>query len=50
MEPYKAPLLFLGVAGVVVPLFRRLRINPVLGFLVAGMAIGPNVLGRLDAL
>jgi CPA2 family monovalent cation:H+ antiporter-2 len=49
MEPYKAPLLFLGVAGVVVPLFRRLRINPVLGFLVAGMAIGPNVLGRLDA-
>ena len=49
MEPYKAPLLFLGVAGVVVPLFRRFRINPVLGFLVAGMAIGPNVLGRLDA-
>jgi CPA2 family monovalent cation:H+ antiporter-2 len=49
MEPYKAPLLFLGVAGVVVPLFRRLRINPVLGFLVAGMVIGPNVLGRLDA-
>jgi CPA2 family monovalent cation:H+ antiporter-2 len=47
LEPYKAPLLFLGVAGVVVPLFRRLRINPVLGFLVAGMAIGPNVLGRL---
>jgi CPA2 family monovalent cation:H+ antiporter-2 len=49
MEPYKAPLLFLGVAGVVVPLFRRLRVNPVLGFLVAGMVIGPHVLGRLDA-
>jgi monovalent cation:H+ antiporter-2, CPA2 family len=49
MEPYEAPLLFLGVAGVVVPLFRRLRISPVLGFLVAGMVIGPHVLGRLDA-
>ncbi|MCI4680343.1 cation:proton antiporter [Rhodoblastus acidophilus] len=50
MEPYKAPLLFLGVAGVVVPLFRRLRVSPVLGFLIAGMLIGPHVLGRLDAL
>ncbi|WP_296709486.1 cation:proton antiporter [Rhodoblastus sp.] len=50
MEPYKAPLLFLGVAGVAVPLFRRLRVSPVLGFLIAGMVIGPHVMGRLDAL
>jgi monovalent cation:H+ antiporter-2, CPA2 family len=50
MEPYKAPLLFLGVAGIAVPLFRRLRVSPVLGFLLAGMLIGPNVLGRLDSL
>ena len=50
LEPYKTPLLFLGVAGVVVPLFRRLRVSPVLGFLVAGMAIGPHVFGRLDKL
>jgi len=50
LEPYKAPLLFLGVAGVVVPLFRRLRVSPVLGFLIAGMLIGPHALGRLDAL
>ncbi len=50
VEPYKAPLLFLGVAGVAVPLFRRLRISPVLGFLIAGMLIGPHVLGRLDGL
>jgi CPA2 family monovalent cation:H+ antiporter-2 len=49
MEPYKAPLLFLGVAGVAVPLFRRLRVSPVLGFLIAGMVIGPHVMGRLDA-
>lgn len=49
VEPYKAPLLFLGVAGVVVPLFRRLHVSPVLGFLLAGMAVGPHVLGRLGA-
>jgi CPA2 family monovalent cation:H+ antiporter-2 len=42
--------LFLVVAGVVVPLFRRLRVSPVLGFLLAGMAIGPHVLGRIDKL
>ncbi|MGO9388897.1 cation:proton antiporter domain-containing protein [Rhodoblastus sp.] len=48
LEPYKTPLLFLGVAGVVVPLFRRLRISPVLGFLLAGMAIGPYGFGRLN--
>jgi CPA2 family monovalent cation:H+ antiporter-2 len=50
LDPYKTPLLFLIVAGVVVPLFRRLRISPVLGFLLAGMAIGPHVLGRIDTL
>ena len=50
LEPYKAPLLFLGVAGIAVPLFRRLRLSPVLGFLIAGMVIGPHVMGRLDAM
>jgi CPA2 family monovalent cation:H+ antiporter-2 len=50
LEPYKAPLLFLSVAGIAVPLFRRLRVSPVLGFIIAGMAIGPHVMGRLDAL
>ena len=50
LEPYKAPLLFLSVAGIVVPLFRRLRISPVLGFLVAGMLVGPNGMGRLAGL
>jgi CPA2 family monovalent cation:H+ antiporter-2 len=50
LDPYKTPLLFLVVAGVVVPLFRRLRVSPVLGFLLAGMAIGPHVLGRIDKL
>ncbi|TXL82218.1 potassium transporter TrkA [Vineibacter terrae] len=49
LEPYKDTLLFLGTAGLVVPLFHRLRISPVLGFLAAGIALGPSGLGRLAA-
>lgn len=40
-------LLFLAAAGVIVPLFHRLRISPVLGFLAAGVLLGPFGLGRL---
>ncbi len=46
-ESYREALVFLATAGVVVPLFHRLRISPVLGFLVAGAALGPHGLGRL---
>ena len=45
---YKEALLFLATAGVVAPLFFRLRISPVLGFLLAGVALGPYGLGSLD--
>lgn len=44
-EHYKEALLFLATAGIAVPLFRRLRISPVLGFLAAGMLLGPRGLG-----
>jgi len=44
---YKETLLFLVTAGVVAPLFVRLRVSPVLGFLLAGAALGPQGLGRL---
>jgi len=50
LAPYQAPLLFLVAAGVVVPLFKKLRLSPVLGFLLAGMLIGPHGLGRIDSL
>ena len=40
-------LLFLGTAGIAVPLFHRLRVSPVLGFLIAGVALGPYGLGLL---
>ncbi|MFA7263571.1 MAG: cation:proton antiporter [Caulobacter sp.] len=44
---YKDVVLFLATAGVVVPLFRRWRISPILGFLGAGVALGPYGLGAL---
>src|SRR5919109_2054778 len=44
---YKELILFLATAGIVVPLFHRLRISPVLGFLGAGALLGPYGLGRL---
>ena len=46
---YKELILFLGTAGVIVPLFHRLRISPVLGFIAAGALLGPFGLGRLTA-
>jgi CPA2 family monovalent cation:H+ antiporter-2 len=44
---YKEALLFLATAGVVAPLFFRLRISPVLGYLLAGVALGPYGLAAL---
>lgn len=38
-------LIILAAAIFVVPLFRRLRITPVLGYLLAGLLIGPHALG-----
>src|SRR5208282_3195171 len=46
-ESYREALLFLATASVVVPLFHRLHISPVLGFLLAGACLGPFGLGRL---
>ena len=46
LDDYRAALVFLLTAGVIAPLFRRLKISPVIGYLVAGMALGPFGLGR----
>ena len=46
-EQYKDTLLFLATAGLIVPVFRRLKISPVIGFLSAGAALGPYGLGAL---
>ncbi len=46
--PYlREAMLFLIVAGIIVPLLHRLRISPVLGYLVVGCLIGPFGLGLL---
>jgi CPA2 family monovalent cation:H+ antiporter-2 len=46
--PYlREVLLFLALAGVLIPLLQRLRVNQVLGFLATGALLGPFGLGRL---
>src|SRR3954447_19945544 len=47
LHAYQEPILFLATAAVVVPLFHRLKISPVLGFLAVGALLGPYGLGRL---
>jgi monovalent cation:H+ antiporter-2, CPA2 family len=42
----KPALIILTAAAVVIPLFHRLRLSPVLGFMVTGMVVGPFGPGR----
>jgi CPA2 family monovalent cation:H+ antiporter-2 len=44
---YAVGIVFLTAAAVFVPLFNRFRISPVLGFLMVGVILGPDGLGRL---
>ena len=46
-EGTREALLFLATAGIAVPVFTRIRVSPVLGFLLAGIALGPFGLGAL---
>ena len=43
---YKDLVLFLATAGIVAPIFKRLKINTILGYLLAGVILGPFGLGR----
>lgn len=40
-------LVILGAAGLVIPAFARFRVNPVIGFILVGMLVGPAGLGSL---
>ncbi|HEY2658537.1 MAG TPA: cation:proton antiporter [Caulobacteraceae bacterium] len=44
---YKDLVLFLATAGIIAPLFKRLKVSPILGFLGAGVVLGPSGLGAL---
>ncbi len=39
-------LVILGAAGIVIPVFARFRITPVIGFILTGLLVGPYGLGR----
>ena len=40
-------LVILGAAGIVIPVFARFRITPVIGFILVGLAVGPYGLGKM---
>ena len=42
-------LVILGAAGIVIPLFARFRITPVIGFILVGVLVGPFGLGAMTA-
>jgi len=51
---FKPALIILAAAALVIPLFHRLRLSPVLGFMLVGVAVGPfglaSFAGRLPLL
>ncbi|MEM6477177.1 MAG: sodium:proton exchanger, partial [Pseudomonadota bacterium] len=40
-------LVILGAAGLVIPVFARFRITPIIGFILIGIIVGPYGLGDL---
>ena len=53
--PFDSPgfrdlVVVLGAAGLVIPAFAALRISPVVGFILVGVAVGPHGLARVPAL
>lgn len=46
---FRPALVVLGAAAVVIPVFHRLKLSPVLGFILVGLVVGPSGLGSLAA-
>jgi CPA2 family monovalent cation:H+ antiporter-2 len=44
-SPLGDALVILGTAGIVIPVFARFRITPVIGFILVGLLVGPYGLG-----
>jgi CPA2 family monovalent cation:H+ antiporter-2 len=48
-DGFSDALVILGTAGLVIPAFARARVNPVIGFILVGMLVGPAGLGSLSS-
>lgn len=53
-DPFAQPILrdaflIIGAAGLIIPAFHRLKLSPVLGFILVGAVVGPHGLGALRA-
>ena len=46
-EPAREALVILGAVAIVIPIFHRLRLSPVLGYMLLGLLAGPSGLGAL---
>lgn len=44
---FHTALIFLGAIALVIPIFHRIKVSPVVGYILVGLAIGPSGLGRL---
>ena len=42
-------LVILGAAGIVIPAFARVKISPIIGFILIGILVGPSALGGMAA-
>jgi monovalent cation:H+ antiporter-2, CPA2 family len=48
-DGFRDAMVVLGAAGIVIPAFARIRITPVIGFLLVGLLVGPHGLGSMTA-
>jgi monovalent cation:H+ antiporter-2, CPA2 family len=44
---FKEPIIILTAAAIIVPIFHRFKISPVLGFILCGVILGPSGLGAM---
>ena len=49
ISQFKEALIVLGSAALVIPVFHRLKLSPVLGYILIGMVVGPYGIGSLSA-